>query len=273
MKSKLLFSILSLAIYNLTCAQNLILNGSLETNTATVNTTNLHDWSTVVSNAWEIDGGTMDLLKTNSCGTASNGNWFVETSHNGIDYYTSFSLGLSTHLTVGDHYTLTFDKKVCSTPNASIDIGISNDSTLMGTFIHTFSAPTTNSWSSETYVFSAPIAGKFLTVNVQTSVNNSLVDLDNFVLTHVSTTGIDEIALQSSNIFPNPGNGLFSIHLKEAVQKAEVTIYNATGEKVVTTQMNSNKVEIDLSNKAKGIYFYTIMNEKGIVGQGKFFVQ
>lgn len=270
MKAKLLLIILA-AVFSKTFAQNLIVNGSLENNTASGNTVDLHDWSTIVSNAWEVDGGAMDLLTSNSCGGASNGNWFVETSHNGFDYYTAFSLGLSAPLTIGNQYTLSFDKKVCSVNSAAIDIGLSNDSTLMGTIINTFSAPTLGTWVSETFIFTASTAARFLTVNLQTSLNNSQVDLDNFVLTQIST-GINELSLENLTIYPNPGNGLFSVFLNN-VQKAEVSIYNNIGERIYSIQPNSNKVEIDLRKEAKGIYFYSVTNEKGIVGQGKFIVQ
>ncbi len=272
MKTKLLLLIFT-ALFSKAFAQNLVLNGSFETNTASGNTVDLHTWNTVVSNAWEVDGGAMDLLTSSSCGSASNGSWFVETSHNMMDYYTAFSLGLSVHLTVGDQYTLKFDKRLCSAPSEAVDIGLSNDSTLMGTAIHTFTAPSLNSWVTETYVFTAAIAGKFLTVNLQTSLNNSKVDLDNFILTHINTTGINEISLQSSKIYPNPGNGLFSIISENGFEKAEAVIYNTIGEKIYTAQLNSVKTEIDLSTQAKGIYFYDVINEKGIAGRGKFIIQ
>lgn len=271
MKAKLLLIIIA-AVFSKTHAQNLIVNGSLENNTATGNTYDLHDWSTLVSNAWEVDGGAMDLLTSNSCGGASDGSWFVETSHNGFDNYTAFSLGLSVNLTVGNQYTLSFDKKVCSSSSTAIDVGISTDSTLMGTIIHTFSLPTTNSWVAETFVFLAPVAGKFLTVNLQTSGNNSKVDLDNFKLFPV-TTGVNELSMQNLNIFPNPGNGLFSIVSENDFKKAEIVIYSAFGEKIYTSQFNSKKVEIDLQSQAKGVYFYNLIDEKGIVGKGRFIIQ
>ena len=272
MKAKLLLSTLLAASVCGTSAQNLIINGSLENNTASGNMPDLHDWSSVVSNAWEIDGGAMDLLTSNSCGGASDGNWFVETSHNFLDNYTAFSLGLSTPLISGNQYTLSFDKRLCSANSTAIDIGISNDSTLMGTILQTFSAPSTNSWVTESIVFAAPLPNKFLTVNLQTSLNNSQVDLDNFILTAVAT-GIKELSFQNLNIFPNPGNGVFSVSLKNNNQKAELMIFNTVGEKIYTSYLNSNNAEIDLSREPKGIYFYTITDEQAIVGHGKFIIQ
>lgn len=273
MKAKLLLSTLLAALFSGTSAQNLIINGSLENNTASGNMLDLHDWSSVVSNAWEIDGGTMDLLTSNACGGASDGNWFVETSHNFVDFYTSFSLGLSVPLVIGNQYTLSFDKKLCSSNSTPIKIGIISDSTIWtGPNIQTFSAPSTNSWVTETIVFSASVAGKFIGVSVQTSLNNSQVDLDNFILTAVAT-GIKESSFQDFNIFPNPNNGVFSVLIKNEIQKAELVISNTLGEKIYTSYLNSNNAEIDLSKEPKGIYFYTITNEQAIVGHGKFIIR
>ena len=55
-------------------SQNLLLNGSFESNTASSNTLGLTTmWQSTVANSWEVGSGTMDLITSNNCGTASDG--------------------------------------------------------------------------------------------------------------------------------------------------------------------------------------------------------
>ena len=44
---------------------------------------------------------------------------------------------------------------------------------------------------------------------------------------------------------------------------------NIQGKIIYTAQINSDKAEVDLSNSAKGIYFYQIKNDSGLLKSGK----
>src|SRR6186713_2700709 len=68
----------AMLLYNLSISQNLLLNGSFESNAAIGNTFGLStNWAATVSDSWEIDAGIMSLITSNNCGTASDGNWYV----------------------------------------------------------------------------------------------------------------------------------------------------------------------------------------------------
>jgi len=255
-------------------SQNLILNGSFETNTATSNALGLTaNWASTVANSFEIDGGEMDLITLNSCGNASDGNWYVTCSNQSSLWpYMAFSFKLSTTLTMGAQYTLKFDKRYCGPNTSPIDIGVSNDSTLTGTFVHTFSAPTVNTWATETYIFQAPLAAKYLTVNVGVTGSTGTVGLDKFSLTTVGV-GINENVSDEMTVSPNPSNGVFTVSLPTAITKSQVEIVNVLGELVFKSTINNNKSTIDLSKQAPGIYFYKIINAGEMMKQGKICIE
>ena len=69
------------------------------------------------------------------------------------------------------------------------------------------------------------------------------------------------------SILPNPSSGFFVINSLEKISSIEIT--NLLGEKIYSSQINSEKAEIDLSKQPKGIYFIKIIpidigTEKGI---------
>jgi len=63
------------------------------------------------------------------------------------------------------------------------------------------------------------------------------------------------------SIFPNPSSGIFSIRSLEMI--SEIKIENVLGEKIYSSQINSNKSEIDLAKQPQGIYFIKVNSEKG----------
>ncbi|HVA97691.1 MAG TPA: T9SS type A sorting domain-containing protein, partial [Bacteroidia bacterium] len=78
----------------------------------------------------------------------------------------------------------------------------------------------------------------------------------------------------SINVFPNPSNGIFNIVQKNNFQKQNLEIYNLLGEKIISTTLNTSQTQINLSGKAKGIYFYKVVSEDGKnVSNGKLVVQ
>jgi uncharacterized delta-60 repeat protein len=80
------------------------------------------------------------------------------------------------------------------------------------------------------------------------------------------STGIASLTLdQSISIFPNPGNGLFSIECP--VNISELEILNAFGEKCIVITVNSQKETVNLSNQPNGIYFLQLKTEQGVLNK------
>ena len=63
-------------------------------------------------------------------------------------------------------------------------------------------------------------------------------------------------------VFPNPSTGMVQLELSgfDFSEKTTLTIYSLLGETVYTSAVNNERFAIDLSNKAKGVYFLTLEN-------------
>jgi peptidyl-prolyl cis-trans isomerase B (cyclophilin B) len=72
-------------------------------------------------------------------------------------------------------------------------------------------------------------------------------------------------------VFPNPSSGKF---LFEGLLKGNmIKINNAEGKLIREILVENEKIEIDLSTQAKGIYFYTIKNSSGHTTEGKLILK
>jgi hypothetical protein len=73
----------------------------------------------------------------------------------------------------------------------------------------------------------------------------------------VSTcTGISKQNLYSENtIFPNPTSGSVIIKAKAGLQ---IQVYNIIGELIISTELKTDEIELDLSNQASGVYVIRI---------------
>ncbi|MBP9152208.1 MAG: T9SS type A sorting domain-containing protein, partial [Flavobacteriales bacterium] len=77
--------------------------------------------------------------------------------------------------------------------------------------------------------------------------------------------GIDE--QQSENpfvVYPNPSKGNVALRFENA-QIRTIQIYNSTGQLVQQTNFNGSSCEIELENS--GVYFLTVISEKGTFTQ------
>lgn len=78
------------------------------------------------------------------------------------------------------------------------------------------------------------------------------------------TTGLNEINNESNiSIYPNPSAGIFIIESPKHISSIEIS--NFIGEKIYSSFLCSNKLEIDLSQKPQGIYFIKANSGLGIV--------
>lgn len=78
--------------------------------------------------------------------------------------------------------------------------------------------------------------------------------------------GIAEINNNDNiQVFPNPGNGLFTITLKGNVNNAEMEVVNSLGQIVYSDILNGNTKTIDVSDISKGIYFIEVNSGDSII--------
>ncbi|NQY29661.1 MAG: T9SS type A sorting domain-containing protein [Flavobacteriaceae bacterium] len=104
----------------------------------------------------------------------------------------------------------------------------------------------------------------FLTVTTLNSTNGSCESTfgpmkievnscfqDGGCLDITDTTDID--------VFPNPNNGVFTLSFNSCIKSSEIRVYDTLGKIIYYKIMrNDNKVFIDISNCAKGVYFVKV---------------
>lgn len=72
---------------------------------------------------------------------------------------------------------------------------------------------------------------------------------------------------QSINYYPNPVNNLIILKLKE--QTGNITLYNPLGQEILTKQINSNEMVLDVSDLSNGTYLLKL-TQSGTVKNCKF---
>ena len=158
-------------------AQNLIINGDFEINTASGCDFNLNNslFNATVSNATAFGTAEeIDVMKDPAgCGFGSppqsgDTKLAVHTQSAG-GAFDAFSLELSAPVIAGQAYLLQFyaESVLDFDPNiAAVEVGLSNSATSFGTLIFS-GTPGTGSWTMFSHTFTAPVGGTHLTVRPQ----------------------------------------------------------------------------------------------------------
>lgn len=88
----------------------------------------------------------------------------------------------------------------------------------------------------------------------------------------VSGVGIESYDLNNQiSVSPNPSSGQFLFSNLE--KNCRIEIFDLTGRSILKTTSKNNSCSIDLSEKTKGIYFFSIQTENKNIQQGKIIVQ
>ncbi|HXB12324.1 MAG TPA: T9SS type A sorting domain-containing protein [Bacteroidia bacterium] len=75
-------------------------------------------------------------------------------------------------------------------------------------------------------------------------------------------------------LYPNPNSGQFTLSVNSVTGKSQFMVYSILGEQVSQFSINTTSIQIDLSNKAVGLYLYRVVTETGnLVSEGKFIIQ
>ena len=81
--------------------------------------------------------------------------------------------------------------------------------------------------------------------------------------------------LSNLRLFPNPNKGVFTIRMNQPTKGyATATIYNITGEIILTQELKNSRTEelIDMKGQAKGVYFVEVRTEEGFE-HGKLIIE
>ena len=72
--------------------------------------------------------------------------------------------------------------------------------------------------------------------------------------------------LEETFIYPNPGNGMFSIETN-LILGGQIDIYNVLGDKVKSIQSKERNNQVDLMGFPKGIYLVKIHSNGEVISQ------
>jgi hypothetical protein len=79
-------------------------------------------------------------------------------------------------------------------------------------------------------------------------------------------TGIQNAdVIHSTEIFPNPSSGIFTVH--STAVNGEIEIYDVLGKRIFAAGFTNSIMVIDLSEKSDGIYFVNVKTEAGSFSQ------
>lgn len=84
-----------------------------------------------------------------------------------------------------------------------------------------------------------------------------------------SNTDIQKEIRQQTKVFPNPTTDNFTIKLPESYFSESVQIFDITGREVYQSVEKSSQIDVPSSTWVKGIYFYKVRLDDGIVVSGK----
>ena len=103
------------------------------------------------------------------------------------------------------------------------------------------------------------------------SFNQNFVDLGGSLTPQCLSTSIEENGLTSVLVYPNPSIGQFSF--SNVAKESTIEIYDIFGKKIFQTMVFNNMETNDISERAKGIYFYRVIDKNNHVSQGKIILE
>jgi len=123
-------------------------------------------------------------------------------------------------------------------------------------------------WTSNTFPI---VIGNSISVNpISTTVftvtgtdANGCMNKTTLVQNVDMCTGLRETGLNTSKVYPNPTSGIFTVELTSASAKT-IIVTDLSGRIVLNTTSTDQKVSMNLSDLANGIYYVKIQSDKGV---------
>jgi len=75
------------------------------------------------------------------------------------------------------------------------------------------------------------------------------------------------------NLYPNPTSGNFNVDISSALNNGEIELRNVLGQIVYKQQVKQGNNQINTQNLAKGIYTYSVLQDKELVNTGKLVIE
>lgn len=150
--------------------------------------------------------------------------------------------------------------------NLETYIGSEPTNTAMSQLLTQDPVPTDTTYQHSIKAFTVPNSGVYyIGFHAYSSFGSgsSSMRIDDINLDNGNFIGINENpVLRNVNIFPNPGNGVFYLNSTKSSTKNSVDVYNISGQKVYSSQLNNlNQQRIDLSKLSNGVYTIRITTD------------
>lgn len=157
---------------------------------------------------------------------------------------------------------------LCTTGNAVVT---GADTNSKGVFV-----PTNSEWRTDTIQIPA-IAGapSVMFAFENRSGNGSPIYIDNINIPGAPTAISSVSAASSVSIYPNPGNGEFTIKSSVASgQSSVIKVFNILGKQIYSGTVQNGISSLNLSNESKGMYLYRVYSQTGsILSTGKLVIE
>lgn len=248
------------------------INGSFESNNATPGRDTTMYTSSVINNFYLLKGQYFTSLKQSvacqSTGkTASDSIWYIQSTGVGFDNSSKqtadFVMELTTGLVPTVPYTVTFDG-IGATGHELVLIGVTNDTTNIGTIKDSVLVDTATCWKTYNSTFIPGTQDKYISVKIITNDPNNWptiwVSLDNFRISQ--GTAIKEESKLTFKLYPNPSNGVYQISANSNLKS--IRVFDITGKTILEkSSLDSKQDYIDISQHQEGIYFVRLTDENG----------
>lgn len=107
----------------------------------------------------------------------------------------------------------------------------------------------------------SPVSAGMVTVKAVAN-DDSGVEATMDVKVYDPSVGLDVYSASGISLYPNPTSGLLNIELPSGVNEATYQVYNALGSCVAEGSISENRVVVDFSDRAEGLYIIK-MNAAG----------
>ncbi len=198
--------------------------------------------------------------------------------------YSTYAVLPCMEVVAGAEYVISFWKKANSKTaplvvngETAILSGKTNDFRLMDT-IKPFSAITPNAqadvWTKDSLIYVAKETGTryfaiggrgtvsgTVSAGAQNTGNQGNVRLDDITVRQSKVSGINELAVSSFSVYPNPANDLVTVSLSNNASNGTIVLMSTDGKVIESREYtNSTKETFDVKALTSGVYFFKVGN-------------
>ncbi|MGZ3883056.1 MAG: T9SS type A sorting domain-containing protein [Bacteroidia bacterium] len=183
--------------------------------------------------------------------------------------------------TAGSCAPIVYTVNIVASPSVALNAASSSSLSCSGSPV-TFTASAGSGVPPYTYTWSTGGSGSSIVVTPSVTTNYTVYTADSVGCTNTYTftqivstcTTIDELATSSRfKLYPNPSNGEFILNLNSETGKAELSIENTMGQILRSQIVTLGENKVNIKNLYTGIYYYSIIENKRVIGNGKLLIE